>query len=921
MCRGRAGALPLGAEGTRAPCPLVAAAGQGHAAVLRLFMARVDYPFVDTVAGGMPLTPDGVGPSLFKARTAVLFALLNAHHGDVHDEARPSMDRILLIASQGQPTAHLATWIDGAGRSPLFAAAEGQHVAALEELLVHAARELPLLVNCRSSTGATVLHAIARCGSEPLLETLRAALAPVPATWRELLDVVDVQQGTALTAAAATGHLAMVMALLRHDASLDVLHRSPQQPSALLAAAKAGHDDIVRALVRHVVEYPQALQIDVDARVAAPVRARERRERIATWLNLPDHRGWTALMYAAGHGLKQSVRLLLQHGANVNARGHGLGASALMLAAMHGRVTVLPLLIEAGADLHATIQGSKTALDLARQAKRRRAAAVLEEALAATANHVNGRAEAAPPTASPVLPSMPAPLSRSGSSSRSGDDLLGLGSLVGSLVDGVWSVAAAEQPAEQAGLPSPPSQSPSLGRKPLLLGRKGSASALLPPLPPVVPLSGSAEASAPIPVPKRRSSQPTGGHTSGKTPPSAGGRRASAQAAMGSPNSGRRGSSATTSASSTLSSAASLTGGALPVDVERDRRYETVGLIRYNRSQRLGTGSQGTMVYQGFYGTQPAAIKRMHRVHHGSSGSDPIADKEIHVLIALAEQAATLSSDEASALILADMTAMRSSHDHAAPAAAAPVSAAPAGNTAATGADAWTDPPIVCYAAASAPPPPSPCTVRLAPPTLGAAGGWSTGSSAVSSPLPTPPAQGQPSPLLLPSPMPEQELRALIAQGRHNIVRYYGKVRARAQTPSFSAGVSRSLELTAPYRDRRWCTSLRSTSCGRRKTTSTFSWRWSSALARCSRSSRAAARRPMCLRGCMPTPRACPRPRRAAPPTAWPLSRRPASTPWWRTRRPWSWCASRRRHSRSASCAPCSRAWRTCTPCTSCTTT
>lgn len=74
----------------------------------------------------------------------------------------------------------------------------------------------------------------------------------------------------------------------------------------------------------------------------------------------------------------------------------------------------------------------------------------------------------------------------------------------------------------------------------------------------------------------------------------------------------------------------------------KDRRLEVVGQIRYNRSLRLGTGSQGTQVYQGFFKNIPAAIKRLPRHHSNGENDaaipDSTAEREIKLLIALSKQ-------------------------------------------------------------------------------------------------------------------------------------------------------------------------------------------------------------------------------------------------------------------------------------------
>lgn len=74
----------------------------------------------------------------------------------------------------------------------------------------------------------------------------------------------------------------------------------------------------------------------------------------------------TALMLAVCEGHEAIVRMLLAHGASVNARD-AEDWTALMLAAVQNHASVLRLLLEAGADVHAVEDDQYTALMLAAQ--------------------------------------------------------------------------------------------------------------------------------------------------------------------------------------------------------------------------------------------------------------------------------------------------------------------------------------------------------------------------------------------------------------------------------------------------------------------------------------------------------------------------------------------------------------------------
>ena len=72
--------------------------------------------------------------------------------------------------------------------------------------------------------------------------------------------------------------------------------------------------------------------------------------------------------------------------------------------------------------------------------------------------------------------------------------------------------------------------------------------------------------------------------------------------------------------------------GATPASAQmsQDRRITSIGKITYNKSVRLGSGSHGTLVYEGFYGGVPAAIKRIPKMETSSA-----IDAEIKLLLSM----------------------------------------------------------------------------------------------------------------------------------------------------------------------------------------------------------------------------------------------------------------------------------------------
>lgn len=86
--------------------------------------------------------------------------------------------------------------------------------------------------------------------------------------------------------------------------------------------------------------------------------------------------GWTPLHYAAAGNSLPVTRLLLQQGADVDARAPN-GRTALMLAALHGSEEIVDSLLAAGADPAARDRNDTAAADLAELAGREKLAARL----------------------------------------------------------------------------------------------------------------------------------------------------------------------------------------------------------------------------------------------------------------------------------------------------------------------------------------------------------------------------------------------------------------------------------------------------------------------------------------------------------------------------------------------------------------
>lgn len=94
----------------------------------------------------------------------------------------------------------------------------------------------------------------------------------------------------------------------------------------------------------------------------ATEKARELVGKNPELVRLTDKQGWTGLHAAAQRGHTEIVRLLLQHGADPNAREPGDHTYPLHWAVAHGHVDIVRALLNAGAEVHGA--GDDHALDI-----------------------------------------------------------------------------------------------------------------------------------------------------------------------------------------------------------------------------------------------------------------------------------------------------------------------------------------------------------------------------------------------------------------------------------------------------------------------------------------------------------------------------------------------------------------------------
>jgi ankyrin repeat protein len=142
----------------------------------------------------------------------------------------------------------------------------------------------------------------------------------------------DGKDQTPLIIASTYGHLACLEALLDANAAPNEI-RSDQR-TALMIAADKGHAQCVALLLRHAANVNQV--------VTDPMQ--------------PGHGGsGSALVLACTRGQTECVKSLLEHGADVEATD-AVGRTSLMLASFLGYRLVLELLINGGANVNAKLE-------------------------------------------------------------------------------------------------------------------------------------------------------------------------------------------------------------------------------------------------------------------------------------------------------------------------------------------------------------------------------------------------------------------------------------------------------------------------------------------------------------------------------------------------------------------------------------
>ena len=237
-----------------------------------------------------------------------------------------------------------------AGNTPLLIAAENGHIKVVEALLKYD----KIAPNQSNKAGVNPLWMAAQNGHDKIVEALLKH------------DKIDLNQFTKAGAsplwmAAQEGHVKVVEALLKHD-KIDPNQSNKAGSTPLLIAAQKGYDKIVEALLKHKGDNQtikdgtnpliMGLHIGRGTLIESVIEAGYYKV-LETLLkhnvidpNLTTKKnGLTFLILAARTGNTETVRVLLDHGADLNQSKLD-GVTPLLMAVDKGHVSVVEILLK-----------------------------------------------------------------------------------------------------------------------------------------------------------------------------------------------------------------------------------------------------------------------------------------------------------------------------------------------------------------------------------------------------------------------------------------------------------------------------------------------------------------------------------------------------------------------------------------------
>jgi ankyrin repeat protein len=215
---------------------------------------------------------------------------------------------------------------NGNGITPLMVAADAGQCEAMQLLLKRGAQ-----VNLQAAGGDnnSALHYAARSGHIQAIKILIGA--------RNTIDLPNIHGLTPLMLSSARGHLGAVQELVRQGANINMHAAGSHSITSLFLAAELGRHNVVEFLLKSGAE-----------------------------VDLANDQGTTPLMIAAYSGHSETMQLLIDHGAQINAQAavnHNM--TALLQAVYHGRLAATALLLKKGAQIDLPSSVGATPLMLA----------------------------------------------------------------------------------------------------------------------------------------------------------------------------------------------------------------------------------------------------------------------------------------------------------------------------------------------------------------------------------------------------------------------------------------------------------------------------------------------------------------------------------------------------------------------------
>ncbi len=249
------------------------------------------------------------------------------HWAALHGDA--AMTEMLVVAG-----ANVRATTRIGGFTPLHLASKAGKAAVVAPLVKGGAA-----VDARTATGATALMLAAGAGSAEIVRTLAAAGAD--------LNLTETANGqTALMFAASLARTEAAAALLAAGADAGVRSRVVDL-TKLDVPEEVLQDEIRQQSTRPKADgesMPAPAAASSSTRVAGVSRPYKYNELIG------NYGGLTALHFAARQGAAETVRLLVEGGADVNVLTAGDETSPMLIAAVNGQFDLVNYLLDKGGD-------------------------------------------------------------------------------------------------------------------------------------------------------------------------------------------------------------------------------------------------------------------------------------------------------------------------------------------------------------------------------------------------------------------------------------------------------------------------------------------------------------------------------------------------------------------------------------------